>query len=38
MLTIRKEQFDIFREQAMKSFEGEMCIHLRQFSPPCAKH
>jgi len=33
MLTIRKEQFQEFKQNALKSFEQEMLIHLKNYAP-----
>ena len=37
MLTISKQQMEIFREAALGRFEGEMLAHLNEFSPPLFK-
>jgi hypothetical protein len=37
MFIIRSEQMDVFRESALRRFEGEMLVHLREFSPPLFK-
>ena len=34
MLVIRREQMDVFRAAALRSFEDEMVEHLAAFSPP----
>lgn len=37
MLVVRAEQMNVFKEAALRSFEAEMLIHLREFSPPLFK-
>jgi hypothetical protein len=37
VLVIRNEQMEAFRKAAMLAFEGEMLVHLRDFSPPLFK-
>jgi len=33
MLTIRKEQMQVFRQAALRHFENDMTVHLQQFAP-----
>ena len=37
MLVIRTEQMEMFKEEAGRTFEGEMVAHLAEFSPPLFK-
>lgn len=37
MLVIRQEQLDVFRAQALRSYEDAMVAHLTGFSPPLAQ-